>query len=285
MGTSSAPPRRAFSLVEILVALAIVGILVSLAIPAAATLRSRANDAVIAREIADLSHALEKYKAELGDYPPSMGEDYSPAGRNLTICEQHLRKCYPKASRRAKDYFYDHIAPELDQDEAIVFWLSLTIRDEHDPFPVAVINGSPVPKPWVSGGSIGGRQRVFYEFRADRLWDTPNDPDDFPGYAAPYCKGKSFVHIDARYYRLHLTPPTAAISEVQPYFGAEGKPISPTTYQIITAGQDGEYGPLWDAAADPSLLKIFPTGENFGEEDGDNVTSFSSGKRLSAWGP
>lgn len=282
MGTTLLRLRRAVTLIEILVALAIVGVLIGLAIPAAATLRSRSQDSAIAREIAALSHALEKYKRELGDYPPSMGEDYSPANRYLTICEQHLRKCYPKMSREAKNYFYDYIAPELDQDEAIVFWLSLTTLDERDPFPVAVLNGNPVPKPW---GSTAARPRVYFDFDADRLWDTPNDLDEFPGYAAPYCQGTSFVHIDARYYRFHLTPATAAISAVQPYFDAVGKPIHPTTYQIITAGQDGEYGPLYDAVADPSLLKHFPSGINFGDADGDNVTSFSQGKRLTAWLP
>jgi prepilin-type N-terminal cleavage/methylation domain-containing protein len=282
MGTHRRHSRCAFTLLELLIVLAIIGILVSLAVPAAASLRARACDQTIAREIADLSWALEAYKRDKGDYPPSMGEDYSPGNRFRTICEKHLRICYPKATRQAKNYFYDHIAPELDQDEAIVFWLSLTTLNELDPFPVAVMNGNPVAKSWAAGTSP---PCVYYDFREDRLWDTPSDPDAFPGYAAPYCKGKSFVHIDARYYRMHLTPATAAISEVQPYFDADGNPIHPATFQIITAGQDGDYGPLYDAMANPSLLKRFPRGENFGEEDRDNVTDFSDGKRLSAWIP
>ncbi|MEX2026276.1 MAG: type II secretion system protein [Pirellulaceae bacterium] len=281
MGTTLLRLRRAVTLIEILVALAIVGVLISLALPAAATLRSRSCDSAIVREIAALSHALERYKRDKGDYPPSMGEDYSPANRYLTICEQHLRQCYPKASREAKNYFYDYIAPELDQDEAIVFWLSMTTLDERDPFPVAVLNGNPISKPW----PVGGSRRLYYDFRADRLWDTPDDADAFPAYRPPYCQGTTFVHIDARYYRLHLTPTTAAISAVQPYYGDDGKPIHPTTYQIITAGQDGEFGPLYDAVGDPSLLKHFPSGQNFGDEDGDNLTSFSQGKQLSAWLP
>ncbi len=273
--------RRAISLLEILIALAIVGILITLAVPAAALLRSRTSDAVIAREVAELGHALDAYKRELGDYPPSMGEDYSPGRRYLTICQQHLQKCYPRATKQAKDYFYDYIAPELDQDEAIVFWLSMTTLDEGDPFPVAVIDGNPIPKPW----PVSGTRRSFYDFREDRLWDTPDDPDAFPAYRAPFCKGTTYVHIDARYYRFHLTPAAAAISAVQPYFDAAGTPMQPETYQIVAAGQDGEYGPLYDAALDPSLLKHFPSGIHFGDEDGDNITSFSQGKRLSAWLP
>ncbi len=275
------PRRRAFTLIEILIVLAIIGILAGLALPAAASLRSRANDLAIAREISALRQGLERYKLQMGDYPPSMGEDYSPANRYRTICEVHLRKCYPRASQQAKDYFYNYIAPQLDQDESIVFWLSMTVLDDRDPFPLAVLNGNTIPKSWPSGLS----RRVFYEFQQERFWDNPADADDIPAYRAPYCQDTTFVHIDSRYYRMHLTPQTAAISAVQPYFDAQGKPLNPMTFQIITAGQDGEYGPLYDAVANPTLLKRFPSGEHFGDGDHDNLTDFSDGRRLAAHSP
>lgn len=281
MGTTLAPSGRAFTLLEILVALAIIGILVSLSIPAAANLRARANDAVIAREISDLSQALFQYKSVMGDFPPSMGEDYSPASRYRTICERHLRKCYPRLSPQAKAYFYDYIAPQLDQDESLVFWLSMTSLDERDPFPIAVINGTPIPKPWPRSDS----RRTFYDFREERFWDNPADPDDIPAYRAPYCKDKTFVHIDARYYLMHLTPQSAAISAAQPYFDDQGRPLNPTTFQIITAGQDGEFGALYDAIANPALKKRFPSGIYFDEGDMDNLTDFSVGRRLSSYLP
>lgn len=281
MGTTLAPARRAFTLLELLVALAIVGILVSLALPAAASLRSRANDAAIGREISALRSAVIAYKAELGDYPPSMGEDYSPANRYRTICEQHLRKCYPRLTQPAKTYFYDYIAPELDQDESLVFWLSMTTVDPRDPFPTAVINGNPVPKSWPGGGS----RRVFFDFRQDQFWDNPADADDIPAYLAPHCKGTTFVHIDARFYTMHLTPASAAISAVQPYFDEQGMPLHPTTFQIITAGQDGEFGALFDAIADPTLKKQFPSGINLADGDLDNLTDFSEGRRLGSLVP
>ena len=281
MGTRLRRRATAFTLLELLVALAIIGILVSLTIPAAARFRSRANDAAIAREIDGLKAALFRYQREMGDFPPSMGENYSPAHRYRTICEMHLRKCYPRLSQQAKDYFYDYLAPELDQDESLVFWLSLTTRDERDPFPVAVLNGVPIPKSWPQGAS----RRIWYDFRTDQFWDNPADADDIPAYRAPHCDGTTFVHIDARYYRFHLTPQTAAISAAQPYFDEEGEPLNPTSFQIITAGQDGDFGALYDAVADPTLLKGFPIGENFGDGDGDNLTDFSAGRRLSSFVP
>jgi prepilin-type N-terminal cleavage/methylation domain-containing protein len=280
MRTDLCGRQRAFTLLEVLVVLGIIGVLLALALPAVASFRSRANDAVIAGEISRLREALWAYKRDKGDFPPSMGEDYSPANRFRTICERHLRTCYPHLTPQAKAYFYDYIAPELDQDEAIVFWLSLTTTDPRDPFPVAMINGNPIPKP-----SAAAPRRVYFEFQEDRLWDTPDDPDGFPAYQPPYCKGTTYVHIDARYYLYHLTPQTAAIRAAQPYFDGAGRPINPGTFQIITAGQDGDYGALWNAAADPTKLKRFPVGENYAEGDRDNLTDFSSGRRLAAFLP
>lgn len=278
MGTWPAQPRRGYSLLEMLIVVAIVGILVGLAVPTAAMLRSRSNDAAIAREIESLRQALLAYQREMGDLPPSMGEDYSPSQRYLTICEQHLRTCFPRISQRAKDYFYDYLAPQLDQDEALVFWLSMTIHDPRDPFPIAVLNGNPIPKSWPQSGD----RRVFHEFEPDRLWDTPDDPDDIPAYRAPYCQGTTFVHIDARYYHFHLAPQSAAISAAQPYFDEQGEPLNPRTFQILTAGQDGDFGALYDAVANPALRKRFPSGQNYGDGDRDNLTDFSSGQRLGA---
>jgi hypothetical protein len=157
----------------------------------------------------------------------------------------------------------------------------MTTLDERDPFPVAVLNGNPVPKPWPQGAT----RRIWYDFHTERFWDNPADADDIPAYRVPHCQDTTFVHIDARYYRFHLTPQTAAISAAQPYFDEQGEPLNPTTFQIITAGQDGDYGALYDAVADPTLLKRFPSGENFADADGDNLTDFSAGRRLSAFLP
>src|SRR5687768_8112607 len=72
---NSASPRRSrgFTLVEMLVVIAIIVILMALLIPVTMGVISRARNAAIAVEIRELKVALEKYKETHGDYPPSMG--------------------------------------------------------------------------------------------------------------------------------------------------------------------------------------------------------------------
>ena len=53
------------------------------------------------------------------------------------------------------------------------------------------------------------------------------------------------------------------------------KPINPTTFQIICAGQDGEFG--HDRVR--HRREVFPSGNNYIEADKDNITNFSGGKR------
>ena len=54
------------------------------------------------------------------------------------------------------------------------------------------------------------------------------------------------------------------------------KPMNPTTFQLICAGLDGEFG----TTSDDVDVKFFPGGDNYVEEDKDNITNFSGGKRL-----
>jgi hypothetical protein len=55
---------------------------------------------------------------------------------------------------------------------------------------------------------------------------------------------------------------------------AKCKPMNATTFQIICAGQDGDFGAL------ANDVKQFPTGLNYDIEDKDNITNFSAGKTL-----
>lgn len=262
-----------FTLVEILVVIAIIVILAALLTPVAMRALTTSRNARMGIELAQLDQAIEAYRLEMGDYPPSFGENYSPANRYYTAMEQHLRKCFPNMSKATKDAYYDILmTKEISQDEALVYWLSKLSTDKTNPF------------------RTDGPRKVFREFDARRLSDV--DSDGFPAFDAGYARGTPFVYLDSRTYRLHCTAATAATTQlgasgprIQPYFDVTGKFMRPTAFQIICAGQDGDFGAAKDitfnAAGIPTANhRVFPASMNYTDEDMDNLTNFSDGKTL-----
>ena len=87
-----------FTLVEILVVIAIIGILTSLITAAAMMARNSALNAVMRTEINQLEMSLTDYKNQYGDYPPDFfGVDRTDAVGEQSRAEvvRHLRKAFP----------------------------------------------------------------------------------------------------------------------------------------------------------------------------------------------
>ncbi len=307
--------QRGFTLVEILVVVAIIVILMAILIPVAMRAISQARNAAIGLELSQLKTGMEEYKKEHGDYPPSMGQNYLPANRYGTVAERHLLRCYPKMDPAQKDFFYNAIAWRLGNDEAIVFWLGLVANDPRYPFKNFVADNSTPPNVYFAPlpGSAAGATGVYpgpytryvhFEFDERRVRDL--DSDNLPSYAALYSRDTPYVYFDSRTYRLHLTPATAAVGACQPFndfdkVQATLQPnvtvnpdttfVNPNTFQIHCAGQDGNYGMLV-TAVDPSnnfsflnnwqtMVKTFGKAmNNTNEEDSDNMADFTEGRRL-----
>lgn len=284
--------RSAFTLVEMLVVLGIIVVLAALFIPVASTAVSRTRNFNMTAEISQISQAVEAYKKERGDYPPSMGEIdasgnslYLPATRYTSVCERHLRKCYPKMTAAEKDFFYDNIAPRITGDEALVFWLSRTMNDERQPFT-----------------SRGNNAKKYYDFQPDRLIDFDSDPfvgnfpDGQPGridlasYRATFAGETPYVYLESRTYVMHRQPQYAVSGMVQAYFNDTAASafnqklyMNDTTFQIICAGQDREFGAAkmqFDNANQLVEPKRFKSGINYTDDDKDNLANFSEGRRL-----
>lgn len=314
MSRSSRTRRpHGFTLVEILVVVSIIVILMAILIPVAMGAISRARNAAIGFELSELKTAIEEYKKEHGDYPPSMGgpaAQWLPANRYSSIVERHLLRCYPKMDPAHKNFFYNAIAPRIGNDEALVFWLALIANDPRYPFKNFAVDGSgnfgfaPTPGTTILTQYPGPYPRfVHYEFDERRIQDL--DGDVMPSYHALYCRDTPYVYFDSRTYWLHMNSSTAAVGACQPYMAftkvqatisnpslpPNGAFVNPTTYQIHCAGQDGNYGALANAV-DPSnnyswvnnwqnLVKTFPnmTGVT-NEEDSDNMADFTEGRKL-----
>ncbi len=69
---------HAFTLIELMVVIAIIGILVAVLIPALAVARRKAREAAVKAQVSSLANALEVYRGEGalgGDYPPSQTDN------------------------------------------------------------------------------------------------------------------------------------------------------------------------------------------------------------------
>jgi prepilin-type N-terminal cleavage/methylation domain-containing protein len=69
---------KGFTLIEIMIAVVLIGLLAALAIPAFKHLTTRANDTLFINELRVASHSLERYALEKGDWPPDGGGGWPP---------------------------------------------------------------------------------------------------------------------------------------------------------------------------------------------------------------
>ncbi len=84
----SVSPRRAFTLVELMVVIVIIGIIAGFALPAIFSAVKAARQGAYKLEVDTLADAVEKYRTKYGDYPPD--------GSSWPIMERHLRKAFPQ---------------------------------------------------------------------------------------------------------------------------------------------------------------------------------------------
>ena len=88
--SASAAQRSGFTLVEILVVIAIIGVLVALTVPAVNLAYRTIKKRAIALECQAIAQAVEAYRTKYDDYPPD--------GADQTLMTRHLRKAFPNIS-------------------------------------------------------------------------------------------------------------------------------------------------------------------------------------------
>jgi prepilin-type N-terminal cleavage/methylation domain-containing protein len=301
------PARPGFTLTEMLVVIGIIALLAALLLPATMNALSAARNGAMGAEINKLQSAIENYKLENGDYPPSFGD--------VTVVQRHIRKCFPKINQNHFDNFIQRLQMgtiDIDQSEALVFWLSGTVKNPILPFPGKLNPMMPDPndrRPPAVYTSMTVSQdtnapfRNYYDFDERRLEDP--DGDGFYSFKPQYAKNTYYVYIDSRSYALHtynataMTAGTPARSEstsvVRPYFSDTKdttssfgyKFMNPNTYQLLCAGQDGEWStpqtPNPSGTPKRGIIR-FPSGMEYDdtpiyvEADYDNLANFSEGR-------
>jgi prepilin-type N-terminal cleavage/methylation domain-containing protein len=227
------PNRSGFTLVEVLMVVAIIGILVGLTVPAVAIAMRSIKQRAIAMECTTIADAVNKYNAKYGDYPPD-GSD-----RNLLL--RHIKKVFPQIASSEINLLTGVMAVPsgnpivagvasggvpgalMDPPEALVFFLGGFSSDPVHPF---TGTGGPLHVV-VSGGTISSvqynvdRTNAFMDFKQTQLTLSTNgsgltvSSDDalaggavdlLPAYVAP-SSTMPYVYFDARTYRV---PPDTA---------------------------------------------------------------------------
>ena len=289
MSRSRPVRHRGFTLVELLVVIGIIAILMALLTPAVMWGINAGRRARMGVEIAALNEAIEKYKTKVGDYPPNF-RDYNSFIR-------HVRTRYPKIAPASLNVMIQAAygpaynlgnpppagtVPLIDEGESLVFWLALTRNDPVYPF----------------NPSGTAALQSFYEFDQRRLVNL--DGDLFPSYRAAFAKDTFYLYLDSRSYdeladvaNAATNPLSGAWAEIdysvnppthqqvaRPYATDTGTPVNPTSFQILCAGQDGEWGNVDPLTTAYAGLKGFPGGQNYTPQDRDNITNFSEGRTL-----
>lgn len=151
-------PKKGFTLVEILVVIAIIGILMGIAIPAINGGLRSARVTAMRLEITSIEGAINKYQLQFGDYPP----DFS----GWAVVQRHYRKTHPRMSPVEQEILYrllhtsgadgdittktdnDFDATSLDRGEVIWWALGGYSKDIQRPF-----TGAGGPLQWVGDGT------------------------------------------------------------------------------------------------------------------------------------
>ena len=263
--------RRAFTLVELLVVIVIIGILAGLTTAVAFKVRVAAKVHSVVSEMAQLELALESYKEKFQEYPPDFSD---PAAVN-----RHITRAFPKYRGDAIADLKQLGVPidSMDPGAALVFWLGgipesanskkLTgfSKDVRNPFTRDVPGNR-------------SRYKPFFEFNTERLRYVDGVLRYFPDTSATSAPYVYFRAHKGGYNGQEWNAPEkyAPGGSVRPLLDTN-VPVSggfdwvnPHTYQIITGGiTDGKIGEGYD----------YPLGETYDDLRFDDITNFA-GKTL-----
>lgn len=216
--------RPAFTLVEMLVVITIIGILVALLIPVLVGVQKNTRNAAIAVEVSELARAVETYK--------SKNTEPFPDFTSQAAVVKHIAKAYPRNTRNVNAWLNPASPPatqdprNLDAAEAMVFWLSMLSKNIRDP-----LSGT-------------GDRNVFYKFDDARLRDI--DGDGWMEYYSQYSTDCPYVYFDGRIIRVPNTSPPPA-----------GQPAQIDTYAYAWAVYPSPYTPAAPAPNSTNLTRSY----------------------------
>lgn len=294
--------RRAFTLIELMVVIVIIGILIGLLVPAVMAAFRNARLTVVRTDITGLDNAIGNFNGVYHVNPPSRitlyeeADDWATDNRSKSL----VLKIWPQfdfsINRNLNGDGDLTDAITLNGAECLVFFLGGMVDR----------SSGTVPSNWILKGfsknprnpfNVDGdsREGPFNEFQNGRLVDVngngmPEYVDPLPSQQTPYLYASSY---DGRGYEetTDTTSPAAAMSiygdvNIDPHrvyyqsynpTGDAGATWKDKSYQIVSPGYDGLYGMQNNPGGNPARpFFLFNVDEksNLGDADKDNLTNF-----------
>jgi len=261
--------RPAFTLVELLVAIAIIGILMGIAIPAISGALRSGRESAIRAEVEAMKQALEAYKLKHGDYPPDFFD--------WNVAVRHYRKIFPDIDLNEINLLrqlcwntgdtgpatnHGHDPDKLDRAEAVVWNLGGFSSDPKRPFtgaggPLQLKASFTVPTTAQLANAVnyaynGTREGALMDFEANLLSmgeyvvasetaTSLEDGDLFPIYRRD-AESAPYLYFDSRTYGATYTNPNNSVAYLNQYVSpssAEWGSVRPYLSDQIVAPAEG----------------------------------------------
>lgn len=232
--------RNGFTLVELMVAIAIIGILMTLAVSAVTRAITRGRETAMRLEVNALSNAVRQYFDKYGDFPPD--------GSNEQILRKHMLRLFPRMSpqdqalltqltRERGTSNFSTVA--MDRAEALVFFLGGFSSDVLHPLtgedgPLLFRDDLP------GAGSLTARSELdFYDYNATR----GNAFFEFDPSRLTYVRGANGRLLSTDEVLLGVNDPLhGGIDPLPAYLAREGNPTPIVYFDHRSYGVVGSEG-------------------------------------------
>lgn len=286
--------RKAFTLVELMVVILIIGLLVAISSPFIFAALTRARAFTIQNEMMQIDAAVKRFETEHGFYPPAIGPGLEIDSSVTSTTDINIQKArlnryllriapnHAESGTRI-DAWWAAVGTNLDADSSLVFWLSGLCTSKQFPLTGgASLAGIPAPynaNKFIDGSDSPAIDRnVFFEFAAAQLVPSPAGiiagVPEIKAYNQPNGRGDSiaYLYLDSKSY--------AGGNAYHAGVDADGNPanfFNPGTFQLMGPGMDGQVSGA-EAGDTPETNTLLLAQENADVEQDDNMTNFSGGR-------